>query len=360
MLAKLRQRLSLADRATVLGATIVALAIMVAPLTGAVAWWLKPARPLDILVYDSTVATPLRKQHRSVDLATTYLKIPFDTEIDYVGADPGGFPYGNWPTDQPELIVLADAYGVYVNERGEVDDNGTVRISRTFPMGAARDVAAWHAEGAVVMGEFNVLHEPTAPDVSEVLQDVFSINATGWTGRAFADLQEASERLQELHPRDWDYTGPGILLVGANAGDETRPAEVIVLLPEHLNVLSPEITGQIFGEGQEIDLDYLSWFALIESDPGTDTDMWLELPVNSKGKDILSENGIPERAPFIVRSENSVYVAGNVSTTVVGFPTRQIDGALEVLQALPLSAEADLFYLVYLPLFERLVHEAES
>lgn len=360
MLPKLRQRLSLADRATVLGATIVALAIMVAPLAGAVVWLLKPARPLDILVYDSTVATPLRKQHRSVDLATTYLKIPFDPDVDYVGSEPGGFPYGNWPTEQPELLVLADAYGVYVNEHGEVDENGTVRISPTFSMAAAMDVASWHDKGAVVMGEFNILHEPTAPDVSETLQEIFSINATGWTGRAFVDLQEASERLQNLHPREWDYTGPGILLVGANAGDETRPAEVVVLLPEHLSGLRPGISGQVFGEGQVIDLEYSSWFALIESDSGTDIDMWLELPVNNLGKDILKEYGIPERTPFIVRAQNSVYVAGNVSTTAVGFPTRRIDGALEVLQALPLSAEADLFYLVYLPLFERLVHEAES
>ena len=349
------RRAGTADKSTIAAALIVSLLIMVAPLTGAIVWALQDEIPVDMLVYDATVATPLRKQHRSVDLATTYMKIPFDTNRDYVGADPGGFPYGNWPEEQPELIVLADAYGVYVNRDGDIDENGTVRVSQTFPMDAAIDIARWERDGAIVMGEFNVLHEPTAADVSEVLQDVFSINATGWTGRAFHELQDASDALKELHPRAWDYTGPGILLVGTSAGDETRDSEVVVLLPEHLDAAAPVITGQVFGEGDVISLEYNFWFALIESGSGADTDMWLELPVNNLGRDLLGEHGVPTRTPFMVRTENTLYIAGNVSTTPVSFPLRRIAGSAEAITYLPLSSETEMFYEVYMPMFERLV-----
>ena len=333
---------------------------MVAPLTGAIMWFLQDELPVDMLVYDATVATPLRKQHRSVDLATTYMKIPFDTNRDYVGAEPGGFPYGNWPETQPELIVLADAYGVYVNRDGDIDEDGTVRVSQTFPMDAARDIAEWEQNGAIVMGEFNVLHEPTTADVSEVLQDVFSINATGWTGKAFGDLQDVGAVIQEIHERDWDYTGPGIVLVGSNVGDETRVPEVVVLLPEHLDAAAPVLSGRVFAEGDDLSLDYFSWFALIESDPGADTDMWLELPVNNLGLDLLAARGVPTRAPFMVRTDNTLYIAGNVSTTPVSFPLRRLAGAVDVIAELPLTTDSEIFYKMYMPMFERLVELAKE
>lgn len=340
-------------------ALLTLIAIAAVPFLGWIAWSLAPERNLDVLVYNSTVFTADRRQHQAATLMLDHLKVPFDGDVDYVGAEPGGLSFGTWPDTPPGLVLLADAYGVYVNERAELDEEGSIRISQTFPANRADDVAAWSEAGSVVMGEFNILHEPTDPATSEVLQEMFSIDATGWTGRFFDDLQDASEPLQELHGRAWAYEGPGILLVGANAGDRGLDPVVEVLLPEHLDELAPTVSGDLMDRGREIDLSYKSWFALVETIGNADTDLWIELPVNQAGREILDELGIPTVSPFVVWNGDTVYVAGNVSTTSADFPARKISGALNVLEWFPASEGAQMFYRVYAPLVTELVERAD-
>ena len=80
-----------------------------------------PDRDLDLLVYDSTVFESDRRQHNGVGLMMTYLKVPFDNATDYVGSSPGGLPFGTWPAERPDLVMLVDAYGVYVNDQADLD-----------------------------------------------------------------------------------------------------------------------------------------------------------------------------------------------------------------------------------------------
>ena len=348
------------NRFFLLLALVVGITIAGLPFSGWVAWMVAPDRPLDLLVYDSTVFTDERRQHNAVGLMMTYLKVPFDGDVDYVGTEPGGLPFGAWPETQPELVLLVDAYGVYVNDEADIDENGEILISDTFPERFADDVAEWGSAGSIMMAEFNMMHEPTDAATSEILQDVFGIDATGWTGRAFEDLQDASDRLKELHYREWDYEGPGIILVGASAGDRAVDPVVEVLLPEHLGADAPRITGDVLNRGREIDISYFSWFALISADVSADTELWLELPVNDRGAALLEERGVPQRSPFLVWTDNTVYAAGNVATTPAAFPARRIRGALPVLERIPASASAQMFYLVYAPLLERLVEMAEQ
>ena len=329
------------------------------PFGGWILWAVEPAVDLDLLVYDSTVFTEARKQHNAVGLIMTYLKVPFDGDADYVGSSPGGLAFGMWPQEQPDLVLLVDAYGVYVNEQADIDENGEIRVSRSFPESFARDVASWADSGAVVMGEFNMMHEPTDAVTSEVLQSVFGVNPTGWTGRAFEDLQDASPRLRELHDRDWDYEGPGVILVRASVGDQTRDSQLVVLLPEHLEELAPVVSGDLMHRDREINLSYSFWFALIETDPGADTQLWIDLPVNDRGAAVLEELGIALRYPFLVWNDNTVYAAGNVASTPAAFPARRILGALPVLERFPADDNAAMFYRVYAPLVEQLVEMAK-
>ncbi len=119
---------------------LVAVAIMVLPVAGAVPGISPPSDTIDLLVYNSTVQTAERRQHRAVDLALTYFKVPFDSNEDYVGSAPGGVPHGVWPDDCARSRPLVDTYGVYVDAEGNLDEDGTVRVSGTFPMAAAQDL----------------------------------------------------------------------------------------------------------------------------------------------------------------------------------------------------------------------------
>lgn len=339
---------------------IVAVAIMVAPVFGALHWYLAPTRNLDVLVYNSTIQTPERRQHRAVDLALTYFKVPFDSNEDYVGTEPGGASHGTWPDDAPDLALMVDTYGVYVDSEGALDEDGTTRVSDVFPMAFAKDLARWVDEGTVVMGEFNILHEPTPPEVSESLQMLFGIDATGWTGRAYDDLGTVSGPIRALHDGPWDYEGPGIVIVAASVGDRVREPSIVVLLPEHLDSHAPLITGNPVPGGRSVETSYGFWFSLIEAAADAETSMWLELPVNEQGRAVLVENGVPWRTPFVVRTEDTVYVAANVAATAAIFPTRRISGSLPVLQWLPNAEDAEVFYEIYAPLVADLIDRADA
>jgi hypothetical protein len=329
------------------------------PFAGWVRWSLASERPIDLLVYDSTVFDDQRREHHAIGLMMTYLKVPFNGATDYVGSSPGGLPFGTWPRERPDLVLLVDAYGVYVNELADVDANGTVRISQTFPPSFARDVVRWAGQGTVVMAEFNVMHEPTDPGTSEMLQALFGIDATGWVGRSFEDLQDASPRLQSLHAGAWDFQGPGIVIVGTSVGTRTRDPALVVLQAAQLESPRPRVTGNLLDESEELDISFDSWFALIEADSGADTQLWINLPVNDRGADLLEEWGIAHRSPFLVWNDNTVYAAGNLASTPAAFPARHIAGALPVLKYLAADGNAALFYRVYAPLVERLVQMAD-
>ena len=347
-------------RLIITGSALVAVALMVLPVAGAVTWYLAPVRPIDLLVYNSTVQTAERRQHRAVDLALTYFKVPFDANDDYVGSAPGGAPQGVWPNTAPDLALLVDTYGVYVDAEGNLDEDGTVRVSGTFLLAAARDLVEWAEEGTVIMGEFNILHEPTPPDVSETLQALFGIDATGWTGRAYDQLQDVSEPIRSLHDGPWTFEGPGIVLVSASVGDRVQQPAVVVLRDEHLERHAPLITGTPVGGGRHVAISYGFWFSLIQAQADAETTMWIELPVNEQGKAMLDAAGVPVRTPFVVRTAQTAYLAGNVAATSASFPTRRISGSLPVLQWLPNTRDTDVFYELYAPLMADLLEQVEA
>lgn len=344
-----------------LGGSLVGLITIAAlPFAGWLHWVTKPERTVDLLVYDSTVFEPERRQHNAVGLMMKYLKVPFEADADYVGSLAGGLPFGVWPDEAPDLVLLVDAYGVYVNEQADVDPNGTIRITPSFPRNHAIDIVDWASQGTVVMGEFNMMHEPTDPGTSEVLQGLFGVDATGWTGRAFENLQDVSPRLQEIYGQPWGFTGPGLVLIGASVGDHRQDGVVLVLGPDELTSLNPEISGESLLGSDATNILYDSWFALIQAQSGADTVLWIDLPVNDRGAAILDEWGIAKRSPFLVWNDNTVYAAGNLASTPAAFPARRISGALAVLERLPFDDNVALFYRVYAPVVARLVEMADE
>lgn len=329
------------------------------PFAGWLRWVTMSDRNLNVLVYDSTVFEADRRQHNGVGLMMTYLKVPFDNTTDYVGSRPGGLSFGEWPAERPDLVLLVDAYGVYVNEHADLDPNGEIRITPSFPRSYALDVVRWADDGAVVMAEFNMMHEPTDDATSELLQGVFGVDLTGWTGRAYEDLRDVSPVVQRLHAGNWDYAGPGIVLVGSPVGDRVVEPGLVVLLPEHLDELVPRVSAGDASTTGYTDISFESWFALIQADSAADTALWINLPVNDRGAALLEEKGIALRSPFLVWNDNTVYAAGSLASTPAAFPARRIVGALPVMERLFTDGDAAVFYRVYAPLVERLVNMAE-
>lgn len=332
------------------------LPLLLWPGIAALVWSLRPDSTLDLLVYDQTVPDGSYLEHASLGLVLEYEKVPFATEDSFIGAAPGGAPHGAWPIEEPDLVMLVDAYGVYVDDAGEVSDQGTNRITDAFGEDDADTVTEWAASGAVVYGEFNVLGEPTASTASQRLEELFGVARTRWAGRPFEDLAAVPERLIALAGGTWDFTGRGIVLLAPGLGG----ASVVVLTSDELTGSLPVVYGVLPGSGRSTEARLDGWFEIIAAAPGAEVDMQMRLPVTEAGRALLSESGIPTEWPFLVRHEKSLYLAADASENSVDFPLRRMSGSAALMRVLPQSPEAEFFYRVYVPVMQWLVDTAES
>ena len=343
-----RRRASITNVLILVLATAVSAALIGYPVVAAVAWWQADSRAGDVLVYNTTVPTEERRQQRAIDLVLEHLKLE---SVRFIGAEPGGFDVGAWPTSPPDTVFMIDAYGVYLDDLS-LDPEASATTLLTRPLGdpVAPDLEQWIEDGTFVYAEFNVLHAPTPPATSERFQDLFGIDATGWVGHWYSDLSEVGDNLRALAGDAWPAgSGPGLVLVSQSVGDIVVPSQVIVVGGDDLAMGPPMITGTT-PDGREIPpTPFLDWFSLIVPADAADVVMWLDLPIEPSAADALAGLGIAAQAPLLILGDRTAYFAGNMSRTAAEFPTRRLAGALEIMRSFPQSAEAAAFYRVTAP-----------
>ncbi len=348
------------ERATHFIIVMVVLALLLPlllwPGVASLVWSLRSEQALDLVVYNQTVPDATYLEHASLGLVLEYEKVPFDTEESFIGAAPGGEPHGAWPTEAPDLVMLVDAYGVYLDDGGTVSDEGTTRITDALDAQDAAMLAGWAATGTIIYGEFNILGEPTASPASEQLETILGVERTGWAGRPFDDLAAVPTRLIELAGGTWDHTGEGIVLLAPGPDGAT----VVVLGSDELDDSLPIVHGLLPGSGRSAEARLDGWFEVIVAAPGTEIDMQMKLPVTDAGRALLLHHGIPMEWPFLVRNEKSLYVAADASENSVDFPLRRMTGSPALMRFLPQSPETEFFYRVYLPVMQWLVDTAGS
>jgi hypothetical protein len=155
--------------------------IIVTVLATSLWWRLTPERHLDILVYDQTVPNDSFPQHAVLDQLFDYHRVPYDPAVDYYGSDPGGLgTHGVWPETQPDLIILADSYGVYLDDRGDVDEIEGYRVTSALSLSEVQDISRWVANGTPAYAEFAVVADPTPGEAGVVLEEIFGFRSTGW------------------------------------------------------------------------------------------------------------------------------------------------------------------------------------
>lgn len=334
---------------------LVLLPLLLWPGVASLVWWVQPDVDLEIVVYDQTVPDRTFLEHASLGLALEYHKVPFSTEASFIGSAPGGLPQGTWPDEQPDLVMLVDAYGVYLDEQGEVSDQGTSRVTAALDVDDVTRVVDWAAEGTEVYGEFNILGEPTTSSASLVLQDLFGVNRTGWAGRPYNDLSVVPDRLIELAGGVWDFEGPGIVLLAPSADG----ASVVVLSSNELEEAVPLVEGTLPGSGKSTRARVISWFEVIEAEPDADVLMQFRLELNDSGRLLLQEHGIPFEWPFLVQNDETLYLAADASENNIEFPLRRMSGAATLMRSVPNSVDTEFFYRVYLPVVEWLIETSE-
>ncbi|NOY56847.1 MAG: hypothetical protein GXP34_12810 [Actinobacteria bacterium] len=315
------------------------------PSVGWAIWHSRPVSDVSLVVFDETVLDDSYREHQALGLVLHSLKVPFSVSDGYIGAAPGGAPIGEWPSTRPDLVMLVDAYGVYVNDEGAVDPQGRRRVSGRLENSDVERISGWNERGTWLYGETQILGQPTPPEAREKLETLFSIESSGWSGRWFDDLSTVPE---SLRTDDWDFVGSGIVMVSEN--------DRFVLSGAELSGRLVRVTGQT-PQGWGFDVPFGNWFEIIEA-AGT-VDAWLELPVTSAGAAVLERHGLPTRSPMIIRGTRTVYIAGDASEAAVSFPLQSIAGSAAVVRMLPQTVDSAFFYRAYVPVVTWLVAAAE-
>ncbi len=319
-----------------------------------VAWRAQPTHELDILVFDVTVADDGYREHQVIGSVLEHRRIPYDLGADHVGAAPGGSPHGRWPARHPDLIILADGYGVYTDDQGRIDDLGSNLVSAVLTDEQAADLHAWIADGVPAYAEFATIPTPTPRTASELLQTAFGVNATGWLGHAVEDLAELSPRLKSLGPQPWPHEGPGFIFVTTRAGDAEPAPQLVVLSEPELDALYPSFTGRPAG-GRGEAAPFAGWFELITPDDDVTVDAWLELPVNPAGKGKLDAAGLPVRWPAVIRGETTMYVVGDLLENTTDLTFKQFTPAAGLTYWLMPQEDSAAFHQILLPALDRTI-----
>lgn len=289
-------------------------------------WWrLVPERDLDVLVYDQTVPSGPDADRAMLQQLLDHHHVEYD-EADYVGSEPGGTArHGTWPSERPDLIVLADVYGVYLDQDGRASDYGTTLATDAFSEANAADLQRWIEAGTPAYGEFALVTEPTPAPVGRVFEDTFGFRALPWTGRSVEDLADVAPKIKELGPDPWPYSGPGIIFVTAPVSGRIPSPKLVVLTRDMLDRWLPRVVGgppgAIPGEST-----FPRWFGLVRPQDGAAVDAWFDIRVNAEGAKVLGEAGLPARFPALIRTERTLYFAGDGLDDDTPFRLKHVQG----------------------------------
>lgn len=324
-----------------LAVAVVLVPLLLWPAVGSIVWLATPWQSVDVVAYDLTVFDDTYREHRAFGFALESAKAPFAV-TDYVGSSPGGAPADPWPAERPDLVALIDAYGVYTNDDGALDPQGSHRVSGRFAADDARTVIRWAADGTFVYGEASLLAEPTDPEAIDLLSGLFGVEPTGWVGRWFSHLERVPESLRR---GDWRYRGPGLVLLN---GDD----QVVLSGAE-----APMGRGTL-PDGGSFVAPVQSWFEVVAAVPTPDAD--LTLTDDPAAVRTLSAAGIPAVIPLIVRTDRTVFVAADASDQPVAFLFRKVAGGAAFMRAMPHASGTAFYYHVYVPLIGSLIDQAAT
>ncbi len=320
-------------------------------------WWLRPPTRARVVIIDKTVPHEDWREHEAFTWWLEHRRIrrldgvAYDPTRDYVGYHPDrSFRDSLTAADVADaaLIYLADTYGVYTGDyrNASAGDSATTSLDRSrliygglLPQEMAH-IAAAHANGAVVVAEFNSYASPTwGTPTGAAAEAFFGARHAGWVGRWYSNLgsnEETPPWMRDQYERfahaPWSFSGEGVVLVSETddrivvlTGDDLAEGPPVFL--ERDVVDDPVVRGVHDGT------PYWYWFGGLDPLPSSRVLASFRLNVTARGRAQLAAARFPERfAAVVARREGAlrVTIAGELAD-VGGRPpmlpqSRGIDG----------------------------------
>ena len=295
-------------------------------------WRRLPVRTLKVLVVDKTVPDSSRREHAGLFWILNHRKFQtsggaaYRADQDYYGFFPGAGH--TWAIREPsiaaaapELIYLADTYGVYTEEfYGQALGNRTRAIYGGLQPAEVRDLQGALGSCLTLVGEFNTFASPTTGEAREGCERLFGLGWHGWTARFFPDLTRdvevppwAVRNYERQSRREWTFEGPGFLFVNEDDRVEVLEDGVDVVADRGLRMVARPAGLERLDLPREARYDY--WFDLVQPAPGTEVLADYELPLLPRGEQKLKALGLGRRTPAILSSwlgrTHAYYFAGD-------------------------------------------------
>jgi len=302
--------------------TIAAVLLFLAPF---VIWQIQPYRPMSIWVVDKTVPYPDYREHQGLFWVLKNEKIAkpgsrklYDEKSDYFGF----YPYGKneWRESplppsgpRPDLIYLADTYGVYKDDYMQRRLSGEISPKIYGGLNANDNEVIKRNLGAnnTFIAEFNTAASPTNAFDRRNLGRLLGVKWSGWIGKYFENLTRGQEvprwvvaNWEEQNKQEWNYYGRGFVLISDSDEVQIFTMEDDVG-PKGLKFKYRDEWAELLKSRKEISYRY--WFEWVQPDLSIETVADYHFDVTARGKERLEKMGLSAVFPAVVRYKNPQY-----------------------------------------------------
>ncbi len=316
---------------------VLIIAVATSPLwVSFLVWQNAPFRAQRVELVDYSVPFVSGREHRGAAWLLNHLKYQpyrgrrYAATGTHAGYDPTDRkhprPIASLDLTQTDWILLTDAYGVYTDDFRDVPNEQShmdfsTKIFGGLSLADAEAIAGHAARGRHALLEFNSIEDPTVPEARALIEGLFGIHWTGWTGRVFLDLRDTTDVPWWL-PRVFEEQYGGVPLprtpVLALAHRDGR----LLLVPDPFSLrIAPELvltdTGRRVLPEANGGTNYYYWFPILEAAPGTEVLAELEFPRTARMDSVRALADVPPRIPLITRRTDGgahrVYLAADLS-----------------------------------------------
>ncbi len=306
-----------------------------------VLWRLAPSPSARVVLVDYTVPFVSAREHRGAAWVLNHEKYvgpdrrPWSAVGTHVGYDPLHRDVQTTIAQQDlrevDWLFVTDAYGVYEDDLLDIEHeiahlDRSKKVFGGISDADAAAISAFSARGGHTFLEFNSLEQPTEPAARAVLEQLFGVHWTGWSGRTFFSLSDTLD-VPRWFPR----------VFRQHFGDRPLPSRPTLVLVHSDGRMLLITDSTLSGAGPRVHVteagvrelpralggaEYPFWFPVLTvRDSSTELLAELVLPTSPALGDLLAREGLPrDRIPLLTRrittnGAHHVYLAADMSDT---------------------------------------------
>lgn len=360
--------------------------MLLIPLWSFLAWFLWPSDRLEAVILDKSATPDSKKEHRSFNWILTHEKMyrpsgkDYDYSRDYYGTHQEGMEglvhdLNNFQVSEMDSMSFYIDMAYFVDAKGVEMTVDSLQTGENWYGGLSEKdlelLKILYREHKLIIAEYNTLGQPTRTALRAEMEDLFEVDFTGWTGKAFASLDTTAssdipdwvrKQYRTYYQRPFVFEDkPGIVLVHENG-------RIVVLEQgEHLEATMPVINTEISHQeklGVSNLVNYPNWFDITLSKYPENVYSYYKIHTSDAGDSLMEYFNVPRRFPAVIgdHQENlRYYFCGDFADNDITPKTAYFKGVELISQLFYISDKGSrdrkFFWEFYRPMMTRLMKQ---